>query len=150
MKKQKRKTNRAVAATTKAPKVNTFVLPAAPISAQKLKELTAQYYALLAAEGFEDIEEFDSPREMLKVWHSHKYLKTDPDYMAHRLNKYLNYSHHAHHTAGLTDRERFYLHKLSEGLSRAAIGKLIGMSASYVKIRINELLNKLGISDKIA
>lgn len=40
----------------------------------KLKQLTALWYKKLAKSGFEDIEDTNSQNEMLKDWHSLKFL----------------------------------------------------------------------------
>ncbi len=41
---------------------------------QETKRLRNKWYQKLKNQGFEDIEDVDSPREMLKCWHSRYFL----------------------------------------------------------------------------
>lgn len=66
---------------------------------QKFYKLNAKWQKKLADSGFEDIEDTNSPREMLKCWHSQYFqVKYTPEQVQARQSYYETVGHILHET----------------------------------------------------
>lgn len=104
---------------------------------QEYKRLKDKWYKKLKASGFEDIEDTESPREMLKSWHSTWFFThSDPLHFKskhryfHMCEQFLNFYAFDSHE----EKEIWVLH--SEGFSVREIAKEVGVC----KTKVNEIV----------
>lgn len=68
-------------------------MPRKPRLDAPLNEQEAYWYARLAKEGFEDIEDTSSPLRPLKAWHNLKWRNADPQHVASTVAYYTKARH---------------------------------------------------------
>lgn len=113
------------------------------MSPKELKKLQKQWYQKLKATGFEDIEEFDSPRQMLKRWAKQDFLNmTDAKIEERRLYyQEADYFLEWYTFTDPVDKIIWELH--AAGKTVREIEKLINLAKSSVHLRINKMKREM-------
>lgn len=104
------------------------------------KALQAKWYDKLATKGFEDIEERNSPREMLKCWHNTWFqARGTPDQIAKQAQYYQMATDmlNTYEFATKLDRKIWELH--ANGNSVREIAKIVKLAKSPVHLRIQRV-----------
>lgn len=111
---------------------------------QKLKRLTAQWYKKLADSGFVEIEDVNSPNEMLKRWTSEISTRHTAQTLQDRQDYYLRASHllESEHWPNPVDKQIWAL--FCEGHSTRTIYEMINVRRKKRSTRIGSVyINKL-------
>lgn len=88
------------------------------------KELIRFWYQRLREEGFEDIEDTDSPRQLLKEWHSTKFLDHADGVRSSARQKYYEMATHFLHAHQFESEMEYTIWEMhSNGLSLRKIAK---------------------------
>lgn len=113
------------------------------IDEDDLKVLKKIWYKKLKDSGFQDIEDINSPRELLKTWHSNYFMrKYTPDEFEAKASYYRRCSHFLYDYSFDSDRERLVWELHSEGLSFRDIAKRL-WRYRLNKDSVNKMVSKL-------
>lgn len=107
------------------------------------KDLISHWYKRLKDEGFEDIEDTNSPNGMLKSWHHFRFqAQYDPDTFSAREKYYQLATHflHSHTFHSELERQVWFLH--SEGKSVREIAKETGEVSKDGALKIIKALQR--------
>lgn len=106
----------------------------------EFKKLQAKWYKKLKASGFEDIEEQDSPQEMLKQWHSLYFLSRYEVSEFQAKQRYFELASQFLHTHVFeTSYEKAIWRDYSKGLSARAIARHLEVRSE----KINRVIKRL-------
>lgn len=111
----------------------------------KFKQLQAKWYKKLAKAGFEDQEEFDSPKEMLKRWHGSWFKsRMIPDQFKAKETYFQNVTWFLEQHCFDTSLQKRIWAGHADGLSLSEIAKKLKISRSKAFLvikRLKEVLN---------
>ena len=105
---------------------------------KQYRQLRNKWYKKLAAEGFQDIEDVDSPNEYLKSWSS-RFRKLPIEHYQDNLDKYLQLTEAANYLPFASDAEREVWAMYCDGHGDRTISKTTTISRHHVK----KILKKL-------
>lgn len=120
--------------------------PVSQYSSPKFKKLQKKWYDKLAKSGFQEIEDTNSPREMLKQWHNNYFRNKNRQLTFKEKETYFkNATWFLHSHVFETSLEKRIWEAHSDGLSLSETATLLGCSKSrafLVVKRLKEVMNK--------